>query len=107
MHSSSFIERLLLEREQLSPTIKMKLLNIDAAARLLQTDYKGDSLSTTSNASIYEVPLGHNKNKQILVNGLLDALKSLFASESSVRTHVDTKMGFVMGKLITFIYILS
>lgn len=81
----------------------MKLLNIDAAARLLQNDYKGDRLSATSNASIYEVPLTHSKNKNILVNGLLDSLKSLFASESSVRTHVDTKMGFVIGKLKWYI----
>lgn len=99
MFSSTFLERLLVDREQLSPTIKMKLLNIDGAARLLQTGYTGDKLSATSNATVFEVPLTHSKNKQVLVNGLLDALKSLFASESSVRTHVDTKMGFVIGKL--------
>lgn len=72
----------------------MKLLNIDAAARLLHTDYKGERLSP-----VFEVPLSHSKNKQILVSGLLDALKSLFASETYVRTHVDTKMGFVIGKM--------
>lgn len=84
------------EREtDLSPTIKMKLLNIDAASRILYKDYTGSQL--VAGSSVYDVPLGYSKNKQILVNGLLDALKSLFPSETYVRTSFDTKMGFVIG----------
>lgn len=101
------MKKLVTERgADLTPTIKMKLLNIEAAASLLlKDDYKGSHLPTDS--SVYDVPLGYSKNKQILVTGLLDALKSLFPSETYVRTCVDTKMGFVIGayaELITTIY---
>lgn len=82
---------------ELSPTIKMKLLNIEAAARLLTKDYKA-SKPLPANSPIFDVPFNYTKNKQILVNGLLDALKSLFPSETYVRTNYDTKMGFVIGK---------
>lgn len=93
-----FLENLVTERgADLSPTIKMKLLNIEAAASLLmRNDYKGSHLPADS--SIYDVPLAYSKNKQILVTGLLDALKSLIPSETYVRTGVDTKMGFVIGE---------
>lgn len=93
-----FLENLVTERgADLSPTIKMKLLNIEAAASLLmRNDYKGSHLPGDS--SIYDVPLAYSKNKQILVTGLLDALKSLIPSETYVRTGVDTKMGFVIGE---------
>lgn len=73
----------------------MKLLNINAAAELLISKYDGAKLAT--NSTIFDVPIVHNKNKQILVSGLLDALKSLFPSEKFVRTNVDSKMGFVIG----------
>lgn len=77
--------------------MKMKLLNIDSATQLLP-DYSGSRLP--SDSSVFEVPLVHSKNKQILVSGMLDALKSLFSAESYVRTNFDTKMGFVIGKAL-------
>lgn len=101
--SNEFIEKLVIERaDDLSPIIKMKLLNINAATQLLQPAYNGSKLSAKS--SIFSVPIVHNKNKLILVNGLLDALKSLFSSDILLRTNTDTSMGFVIGK-INFKYI--
>lgn len=99
MYSKEFIENLLIERGgDLSPTIKMKLLNINAVAEYLHTDYRGPKLLRDS--TIFLVPLTHNKNKQILVTGLLDSLKSLFSSSALLRTNYDTKMGFVIGKIL-------
>lgn len=72
----------------------MKLLNINAYARTILKDYKGSQLSGDS--VIFETPLAHSKEKQQLVNGMLDALKSLMSIENYVKTHVDTKMGFVI-----------
>lgn len=101
---NEFIEKLVIDRgADLSATIKMKLLNINAAAELLTSKYDGAKLA--ANSSIFDVPIVHNKNKQILVNGLLDALKSLFPSEKFVRTNTDSKMGFVIGNLNEFIEI--
>lgn len=74
----------------------MKLLNINAATKLLKPTYKGSKLSEKS--SIFSVPITPSKNKQILINGLLDTLKSLFSSDALLRTNFDTSMGFVIGK---------
>ena len=93
---NDFIEKLVVERgADLSATMKMKLLNINSSTDLLE-NYKGIRLA--SNSTIFDLPITYSKNKQILVNGLLDALKSLLTSETYVKTHVDTKMGFVIGK---------
>lgn len=95
-----FIAKLVAERAgstDLTPTTKLKLLNIDAATELQSTTYTGDRLAASS--TVFEAPLQHGKNKVVLVDGMLDALKSLFASEANVRTNVNTKMGFLIGKL--------
>lgn len=79
----------------LSPNIKRKLLNIDAVAEhLLKDKYRGPRISYED---VYDVPLVHNKSKQLLVQGMLDALNSLLSSKGNCcRTNVDTKMGFVI-----------
>ena len=76
------------------PTIKMKLLNINAAAKL--KDPSNEALPETS--EVFSVLMGHSKSKMILVNGLADALKGLFNSPNHLRMNVDTKMGFVIGE---------
>lgn len=92
---SDFIEKLSVERKgELPATTKLKLLNIDAATALQATPYQGDRLTQDT---VFEAPLQHSKNKVILVDGMLDALKSLFASETYVKTNVNTKMGFQIG----------
>uniref|UniRef100_U5EU15 RAP domain-containing protein n=1 Tax=Corethrella appendiculata TaxID=1370023 RepID=U5EU15_9DIPT len=93
--NSQFIEKL--EREKIgkiTPTIKMKLLNINAAANLFFPNYKGEKINDGN--SIFLIPLTYNKEKQILVNGMLDALKSLLTSENYVHVNTDTKMGFAI-----------
>lgn len=76
--------------------MKMKLLNINAAAKCLKPKYDGPVLAEDS--QIFSVPLAHSKSKNVLFVGLLDALKNLFTSDSLLRTVHDSRMGFVIGK---------
>lgn len=82
----------------MTATSKMRLLNLNSYAQLLATDYKGPLLPADSPA--YEVLMAHPKAKQVLVNGMLDALKSLLPSTNHFQTAVDSKMGFLIGKII-------
>lgn len=101
--SSNFIEALTNEtgKNGLTPNAKMKLLNINGYAKLILENFKGPSLSPESD--VYSVPLAHNKSKQILLNGTLDALKSLFPSTTCLKTLVDSKMGFLIGNFMDFV----
>lgn len=92
----SFVEKIQSERTGLTATSKMKLLNLNSYAKLIASDYKGPVLS--SDSVVYDVPIAHPKSKQILVNGLLDALKSLLPSINHVNSLVDSRMGFLIGK---------
>lgn len=84
------------KESDLLPSMKLKLLNINAAAQCLSPKYNGAVLA--ENSEIFSVPLEHPKNKNILVTGLTDALKSLFTANNLVRTRHDTRMGFLIGK---------
>lgn len=84
----------------MTATTKLKLLNIEAATALQATPYAGERLTQ---ASVFEAPLQHGKNKVVLVDGMLDALKSLFSSEAYVKTNVNTKMGFAIGTRLVHI----
>ncbi|XP_054747383.1 FAST kinase domain-containing protein 4 isoform X2 [Anastrepha obliqua] len=98
--SAEFIGKLEKERNGLSPTSKMKLLNLNGYAQLLTSDYKGSLLPEDS--TMYDVPLTHAKSKQILVNGMLDALKSLLPASNHLKTLHDSKMGFLIDALCLF-----
>lgn len=92
-----FIEKLVAERgKNLTPTLKMKLLNINAYAKHIYANYSGSTL--LPDGTVYSIPFAYSKTKQILVNGLLDTLKGLFTSQSYIRTMHDTKMGFILGR---------
>lgn len=93
----NFIQNLLNERKELSPTIKMKLLNINAGAKLYYPEYTGTCLDEATNNKIFNVPLIHNKEKQVLVQGMVDALKTL-VPDGSLTLNENTNMGFVIGK---------
>lgn len=69
---------------------------MDAATAVQTFTYTDHRLASSSN--IFDAPLQHSKNKKVLVDGMLDALKSLFASDTYVQTNVNTKMGFVIGE---------
>lgn len=98
--SEEFLKQLEEKRSGLIPTVKMKLLNINAYAKLMMDSYSGALLSPNSN--VYSVPIAHNKSKQILLNGMLDSLKSLFTSQSLVKSLVDSQMGFLIDAECAF-----
>ncbi|CAO1423162.1 unnamed protein product [Diamesa tonsa] len=94
----NFIQNLMNERKELSPTIKMKLLNINGGANLYYPEYKGTSLDEATNNKIFNVPLIHNKEKQVLVQGMVDALKTL-VPDGSLTLNENTNMGFVIDAM--------
>ncbi|KAJ6638627.1 FAST kinase domain-containing protein 4, partial [Pseudolycoriella hygida] len=92
---SEFIQKLVTENQgTLTPRLKMKLLNINAAAKNSNQKYSGPLLAEQS--EIFDVLLEHSKNKIFLVDGLSDAVKALFSSAELIRKHHDTRMGFVI-----------
>ncbi|KAM7362630.1 FAST kinase domain-containing protein 4 isoform 1-T2 [Cochliomyia hominivorax] len=96
----SFVENLQSDKTGLTATSKMKLLNLNSYAQLLAADYKGPVVATDS--VLYDVPMAHPKGKQVLVNGLMDALKSLLPSGNHVKSLVDSKMGFLIDAVCVF-----
>lgn len=98
LHSAKFVEKLEADRNGLSPTSKMKLLNLNGYAKYLACDYKGPLLPEDS--GVFRVPLAHSKSKQILINGMLDALKSLLPASNHLKSLHDSKMGFLIGQLL-------
>ncbi|KAH8382043.1 hypothetical protein KR009_001560 [Drosophila setifemur] len=95
-----FLEQLKKDKAGVTATSKMRLLNLNSYAQLLATDYKGPLLAADS--PVYQVPMAHTKAKQVLVNGMLDALKSLLPASNHVQTSVDSKMGFLIDALCHF-----
>lgn len=108
MFTQSFINKLFQEAKlsaALVQSVKMKLLNINAAARfLMRRDVAplGDSFDMDWNTL--------SKSKQVLVGSLLDTLNTLLPVSSAqksggggstdlVRTNYDTKMGFYVDAI--------
>ncbi|XP_050744811.1 FAST kinase domain-containing protein 4 [Drosophila biarmipes] len=98
--SADFLEALQKDKAGVTATSKMRLLNLNSYAQLLATDYKGPLLAADSPA--YQVPMAHPKTKQVLVNGMLDALKSLLPASNHLQSAVDSKMGFLIDALVHF-----
>lgn len=94
-----FIDKLVSESrdQQMSATSKMKLLNINACVKLFLPTYSGAMLNRESQKFIYDVPLAHNRGKQVIVNGMIDAIKSV-VPENCLKLNNDTSMGFVTGE---------
>uniref|UniRef100_A0A182P566 RAP domain-containing protein n=1 Tax=Anopheles epiroticus TaxID=199890 RepID=A0A182P566_9DIPT len=91
---ADFFRRLQDERRgNLQPSMKMKLLNMAAAAK--RVPGAKDSLLATHRAELF-VPFEPSKDKRVLVTGMLDALKSLIPSESMVKISQTTTMGFTI-----------
>lgn len=100
--SQEFIDKLTADFSdgELSVAAKLKLLNINAGVKLFLPTYSGAMLSREKHKNIYEVPMVHNREKQLIITGMVDALKSL-VPENCLRLNQDTNMGFVVGKLFT------
>ena len=73
----------------------MKLLNINGGVKLFFPKYSGAVLSETEHADIFNVPISHGKAKQVLVDGMVEALKSL-VPESYLTLNKITNMGFIV-----------
>lgn len=78
------------------PAQKMKLLNVNAVAKYLTSNYDGPFLE--SGSSVNNCLIAHRKSKKVLIQGLLDTLKNLFTDSSYIRTQHNAKLGFVIGK---------
>uniref|UniRef100_A0A6P4FEL5 Protein TBRG4 n=1 Tax=Drosophila rhopaloa TaxID=1041015 RepID=A0A6P4FEL5_DRORH len=98
--SADFLDTLKKDKAGVTATSKMRLLNLNSYAQLLATDYKGPLLSADSPA--YQVLMAHPKAKQVLVNGMLDALKSLLPASNHFQSALDSKMGFLIDALCHF-----
>lgn len=89
-----------LENDQngnLSPATKMKLLNLNACARLeLNRNKDGGHSEVNLQDPKFFVPIDASKEKRVLIAGMLDALKSLLPSENHVRINQRTSMGFAI-----------
>ncbi|XP_037950789.1 FAST kinase domain-containing protein 4 [Teleopsis dalmanni] len=97
--NSKFLQTLT-AKNNLSPTSKMKLLNLNSYAQILANNYKGSLLPADSD--IFNVPIVHSKTKTILLNGMLDALKSLLPANNHFNSLVDSKMGFLIDAVCIF-----
>uniref|UniRef100_A0A182QQ10 RAP domain-containing protein n=1 Tax=Anopheles farauti TaxID=69004 RepID=A0A182QQ10_9DIPT len=80
-------------RGSVLPSMKMKLLNMAAAAK--RVPGAKESLLQNHRADLF-VPFEPSKEKRVLVTGMLDALKSLIPSESMVKISQTTTMGFTI-----------
>lgn len=98
--SDSFVEDLKAEMSGLTPNAKMKLLNLNSIASLLMENTKIAGLKENSLA--FDLKIVHSKTKQIQLNAMLDALKSLIPSSNCVQNLVDTRMGFLIDALCAF-----
>uniref|UniRef100_A0A182JBZ6 Uncharacterized protein n=1 Tax=Anopheles atroparvus TaxID=41427 RepID=A0A182JBZ6_ANOAO len=89
-----FFHRLQEERRGIvQPSMKMKLLNLAAAAKRV-TGAK-EMLLANHQVDLF-VPFEPTKEKRVLITGMLDALKSLIPSESMVKISQATTMGFTI-----------
>ncbi|XP_055853270.1 FAST kinase domain-containing protein 4 [Episyrphus balteatus] len=98
--SEQFIEQLSSEMSGLTPNAKMKLLNLNSIAKILTDNKQVAGLKEVS--SVFDLNIAHSKTKQIQLNAMLDALKSLIPSSNHVQPLVNTKMGFLIDALCAF-----
>lgn len=73
---------------------KLKLLNIDAASRLLMKDYTGPKLEASN---IKSLKLHRSRDKEEFAKSVVETLKNLIQPEN-LKTNVNTEMGFYIGK---------
>uniref|UniRef100_A0A182JSE8 RAP domain-containing protein n=1 Tax=Anopheles christyi TaxID=43041 RepID=A0A182JSE8_9DIPT len=92
--NADFFRKLQEERRgNLQPSMKMKLLNMAAAAK--RVPGAQETLLARHRAELF-VPFEPSKDKRVLVTGMLDALKSLIPSENMVKISQTTTMGFTI-----------
>lgn len=84
------------------PTVspKLKLLNINGAAKHLINNYDGPKLDPSF---INRVTLNRSRDKEEYVKSVIVSLKNL-VKEENLRCNVDTGMGFIVGKNYLFLH---
>lgn len=75
----------------LTPSVRLKLLNIDGAAHYLLENYDGPKIAPDH--EIRRTMFSMSKSKSEMVSSVIDALKNLI-SESYLRTRINTGLGF-------------
>lgn len=81
----------------LNPFSKMKLLNINAAATRLLQNYSGPTLPSTS--SVFKLEMERTKDKIIMVDSVVSALKNLIQADNCVGLNINTQMGVFIGNV--------
>lgn len=89
---SQFVNQFSEGSERSSVGDKLKLININAAAKYLLKDYDGPFLESSSN--VWDIPLVRSQEKQALVMVLADSLVNLVPAQTHLRTNVDSRLGF-------------
>ncbi|KAI5728368.1 hypothetical protein M8J77_015342 [Diaphorina citri] len=90
--SSQFVEQFAEGSETDSVGEKLKLININGAAKHLVENYQGPFLDPAS--SIWDIPMVRSRDKEALVSVLTDSLINLVPAQTHLRTNVDTRLGF-------------
>uniref|UniRef100_A0A1B6CQU6 RAP domain-containing protein n=1 Tax=Clastoptera arizonana TaxID=38151 RepID=A0A1B6CQU6_9HEMI len=91
--SPKFLEKLSTTNQgDLTMGCRLKLLNINGAAKLKIKDYKGPFLDSSDEK--WNVSIQRTKDKQTLVTSVIDTLSNLVPSSYYLVTNIDSKMGF-------------
>ncbi|XP_046435074.1 FAST kinase domain-containing protein 4 isoform X1 [Neodiprion virginianus] len=90
---SVFIQKLT-DLQCLTMPRKVKLLNVNAAAKLLIPNYTGPFLNEDLNS--HETFINRPKEKQLYVTSVHDTLSNLFASSTCLKINENTGMGFII-----------
>ncbi|KAK9512659.1 hypothetical protein O3M35_001034 [Rhynocoris fuscipes] len=92
--SQRFVQRILSSHgDNSSSAWKKKLLNVNGAAKYCN-EYKGPVLENDSEVNV--VPLVRSKEKQLMVNSVLDAISNILPSAAYLRNNIDSGMGFLI-----------
>ncbi|XP_054280830.1 uncharacterized protein LOC128998632 isoform X2 [Macrosteles quadrilineatus] len=90
--SSEFIEKIQALNPGLTIPVKLKLLNINGAAKL-RRKYQGPLLDMSQD---WKVPLLRSKEKQSLVVSVQETMMNLLPSTHYLATNIETDMGFII-----------
>lgn len=77
-----------------STGVKLKLININAAAKHIVPSYSGPFLDASSN--LLNIPLSKSREKQALVSVLTDSLVNLVPAQTHLKSNVDIGLGFLI-----------
>ncbi|VVC24876.1 RAP domain,FAST kinase leucine-rich,FAST kinase-like protein, subdomain 2 [Cinara cedri] len=89
--SSEFVSKLSTWKN--NRIVSIKLLNINGYAKN-KKQYNGPLLDSSSN--LFKLELLRSKDKQILMNTMVDALTTMLPSDNFLKTDVSTNLGFVI-----------